>query len=297
VKETIYNFGPEQQLVGIACKPSTRPKPITFVFLNAGVISRMGPNRSYVILARSLAAEGYSSFRFDLPGIGDSGLLDESKTIEENNSDAISQALDVLKAQSMSESILLIGLCRGASEALRYAPADTRVRGLVLIDPPELVRTPGWYLRKVLFLPIRPAVWFRALKGRYQLWGRVHSGVARWTRGQETGIPAEVAYRDTWQRIADRQLDCLMLITSGHEAIYSYRQQLFRAFPRLGLKEHVESRMLPDVDHTLSTAAARNSVLSLIIKWAKSSSSVQPDASQESYPEHRLESDTGISES
>ena len=297
MKETIYNFGPEQQLVGIACKPSTRPKPITFVFLNAGVINRMGPNRSYVILARTLAVEGYSSFRFDLPGIGDSGLLDESKTIEENNSDAISQALDVLKAQSMSESILLIGLCRGASEALRYAPADTRVRGLVLIDPPELLRTPGWYLRKVLFLPIRPVVWVRALKGRYQLWSLVHSGVARWTRGQETGIPAEVAYRDTWKRIADTHLDCLMLITSGHEAVYSYRQQLFRAFPRLGLEEHVESKMLPDIDHTLSTAAARQSALSLIIEWVENLFSLQPDASQGLFPEHRLESDAEISES
>lgn len=280
MKETIYNFGPEQQLVGIACKPSTRPKPITFVFLNAGVISRVGPNRSYVILARSLAVEGYSSFRFDLPGIGDSGLLDESKTIEENNSDAISQALDVLKAQSMSESILLIGLCRGASEALRYAPADTRVRGLVLIDPPELLRTPGWYVRKVLFLPIRPAVWFRALKGRYEFWARVRSVLQRRTEVRK--FPAHtLACRDTWQRIVASRIDCLMIITSGHAPVYSYRRQLFSAFPGLGLEKHVEPKMMPEIDHTLSTAAARKSFLFAIMEWVERSRSLSPDASSE----------------
>lgn len=286
VKEIIHNFGPERELVGIYCMPSAPPKPITLVFLNAGLVRRVGPNRSYVMLARKLADAGYPSFRFDLPGIGDSRLLDESKTIEDNNTAAIAHALALLGDQMRTESILLIGLCRGASEALRYAPTDTRVRGIVLIDPPDVVRTVGWYLRKVISIPIRPIVWVRGLGGRYQLWTRLRSAIQRQTEVRESNIRrTPAAHRNTWQRIVANQIDCLMIITSGHAPVYSYRRQLFRAFPGLGLEELVEPRMMPDIDHTLSTAAARKSVLFAIMDWIEHSRALPPDASREAASE------------
>ncbi len=280
MKEVIHNFGPERELVGISCMPSGPRKRITFVFLNAGLVRRAGPNRSYVVLARKLADAGYPSFRFDLPGIGDSRLLDESTTIEDNNTAAIAHALALLGDQLRTSSVMLIGLCRGASEALRFAPTDTRVCGIVLIDPPDVVRTAGWYLRKVMLLPIRPIVWLGALTGRYEFWARVRSVLQRRTEVRK--FPAHtLACRDTWQRIVASRIDCLMIITSGHAPVYSYRRQLFSAFPGLGLEKHVEPKMMPEIDHTLSTAAARKSFLFAIMEWVERSRSLSPDASSE----------------
>lgn len=285
VKETVHNFSSGRRLVGITCEPSGQPKPTTFVFLNAGIVRRSGPSRSYVMLARNLADAGYPSFRFDLPGLGDSGLLDESKSIEENHSAGISSALDFVEGQGMPSSVILIGVCRGASEGLRYAPKDPRVRGLVLIDPPELLRTVGWHVRRCMLLPIRPVVWWKALMGKYSVWDRVLRLREPRRRGAGHGTNSRLAYRDAWRRIAVNQVKCLMMITSGQKELYSYRRQLFQLFPGLGLKEHVQPLMMPAVDHTLSTAAARKSVLLAIVEWRVGPLSCEPNGGQESEAE------------
>src|SRR5262249_32019788 len=47
----------------------TRP---LILFLNAGAVHRVGPNRMYVTLARAFAERGLTSARIDLGGLGDS---------------------------------------------------------------------------------------------------------------------------------------------------------------------------------------------------------------------------------
>ena len=66
-------FGAYGNLVGIVTPPVGGVPPRgAFVFLNAGVVHRVGPNRIYVTAARRLAARGFLSVRFDLSGLGDS---------------------------------------------------------------------------------------------------------------------------------------------------------------------------------------------------------------------------------
>ncbi|HHO68021.1 MAG TPA: alpha/beta hydrolase, partial [Gammaproteobacteria bacterium] len=74
MKERVVTFGPERNLVGVLTQPDqVRPDLPVLVFLNAGLLHRVGPYRMHVDLARQLAARGYASLRFDLSGRGDSG--------------------------------------------------------------------------------------------------------------------------------------------------------------------------------------------------------------------------------
>ena len=61
-------------LFGILAEPVDGPRPpLAAIFLNAGAVRRIGPNRLWVEAARRAAAEGLPTLRVDLEGIGDFG--------------------------------------------------------------------------------------------------------------------------------------------------------------------------------------------------------------------------------
>ena len=60
-------------LFGILAEPADRPAAdVAAVFLNAGAVRRIGPNRIWVETARRWATDGVPTIRLDLDGIGDS---------------------------------------------------------------------------------------------------------------------------------------------------------------------------------------------------------------------------------
>ena len=74
--EEPLQFGEGGRFMGILTRPSVPPRdglelPL-FVFLNAGLLHRVGPYRLHVRLGRELAQMGFSSLRVDLAGVGDS---------------------------------------------------------------------------------------------------------------------------------------------------------------------------------------------------------------------------------
>lgn len=94
---------------------------------------RVGSHRQFVLLARSLAAQGYSCLRFDYRGMGDAD--GEIRTFEHVQDD-IRAAIDAFaQAEPSLTHIVLWGLCDAASAALMYAPQDDRIKGLVLLNP------------------------------------------------------------------------------------------------------------------------------------------------------------------
>ena len=72
--------------------------------------------------------------RVDLAGLGDScprpGL-----TIQQSVAADFEEILSVLEAQLGTVSIVLVGLCSGADNAIGIAPSDPRIVGMVLLDP------------------------------------------------------------------------------------------------------------------------------------------------------------------
>ena len=84
--ERTITFGADSGLIGTLCLPSTPGADgsgVGQILFNAGVVHRIGPHRINVKLARSLAASGIASIRFDLSGLGDSARASGNLAFEE----------------------------------------------------------------------------------------------------------------------------------------------------------------------------------------------------------------------
>ena len=71
--ESACAFGDQHQLIGVHTEPTGhyQGQPCA-VFITAGLLHHVGPNRLHVELARQLARQGAPGLRFDLSGTGDS---------------------------------------------------------------------------------------------------------------------------------------------------------------------------------------------------------------------------------
>jgi hypothetical protein len=137
MKEDVLLFGRTRSSVGIITDP---PKAIkgrkcpAIIFLNAGIIHRVGPNRFYVTMARRLAAMGFVVFRFDFSGIGDSQAREDALTFEKSSVSEVQEAISALSEARGMERFILIGLCTGAVAAFNAACSDSRIIGIVMIN-------------------------------------------------------------------------------------------------------------------------------------------------------------------
>lgn len=146
VLETPLSFGPAHNLFGILTQPARNAPahmhPDTAILMiTVAANHRIGPNRLHVALARSWAAAGYSSFRFDLAGIGDSrvttGFPGSRLFYSNENTKAAQSAINCLAAKGYTK-FMAMGLCSGAYLAFQTALVDARVVGQILLNPRRL---------------------------------------------------------------------------------------------------------------------------------------------------------------
>jgi pimeloyl-ACP methyl ester carboxylesterase len=137
------------RLVGVLSEPhSGEQRTDWVVFLNAGRVRRIGPNRLATEYARTWAAHGLPSLRVDLPGIGDSdGERVDDELVREPDSawyvrpvfvPAVRAALQRLAAEQGARRFALIGLCSGATWAFETGQYDDRVAAVALLNPRTL---------------------------------------------------------------------------------------------------------------------------------------------------------------
>jgi len=120
------------RLIGIATIP-VKPVETGVVIVVGGPQYRAGSHRQFTLLARHLASENIASFRFDYRGMGDSE--GDRRNFEVVDAD-IRAAIDAFLKQVPNVSkIVLWGLCDAASAALIYGHTDSRVNGLILLNP------------------------------------------------------------------------------------------------------------------------------------------------------------------
>ena len=129
---------------------------------------RAGSHRQFTLLARYLAAAGVPVMRFDYRGMGDS---DGEPTTFENVDEDLHAAIDFFCLElPYLKDVVLWGLCDGASAAIFYAPTDTRVSGMVLLNP--WIRTEAGQARAHLKHYYRARLfdgelWKKILRGRF----------------------------------------------------------------------------------------------------------------------------------
>ncbi len=120
-------------LVGILHRAAATQRDVGVLVIVGGPQYRVGSHRQFILSARSLAAAGYPTLRFDYRGMGDSEGVYMGF---EHVTDDMRAAIDAICAAcNPRRGVVLLGLCDAASAALMYCHLDPRVSGLILMNP------------------------------------------------------------------------------------------------------------------------------------------------------------------
>jgi hypothetical protein len=269
-------FGRSEALVGVLCSPAEQARlertPIV-VFLNAGIVHRVGPNRLYVNLARALADNGVESLRFDLGGIGDSLSAREHATMQELVLRDIRDAVDVASSQDPARGVVLIGLCSGADNAFQAAVQDSRVVGAVLIDP-NTHRTRGFYVRHYLRAIFDRSMWRTLLTGQHPITARLTRFLRE--RGDiaaasvflaPTSLPPKETVRNQLAGLLERNCGLLYVFTGGLPWRYNHGKQFARTYPDLASHSRLQTKYFGLSDHTFSNPLWQKQLVRTVVDW------------------------------
>ncbi|MFT4101495.1 MAG: alpha/beta fold hydrolase [Burkholderiaceae bacterium] len=249
------------------------------LLLNAGVVSRSGPHRFNVKLARALARQGLPVLRFDVSGKGDSGTAADALPYPQQVTHDIVCAIEAMHSVVGIESVLIVGLCSGANQGWAAALVDSRIVGLVMIDsfayPTR--RTLLEYHRRRIRLRGACENLSRAARsvgyvGGYLL--KVLSGAIKRddvspnepALGDDTRLPLS-EYAKGMQRLVDRGVSLFLVYTGSWSRHYSYPEQFSDRFGLYPFATQVQCEYLPQLDHTLTLVATQQATIRLIGSW------------------------------
>jgi hypothetical protein len=272
--EEPLQFGEGGRLFGILTLPSVPPcnaqaLPV-FVFLNAGLLHRVGPYRLYVRLVRNLAQMGFSSLRVDLAGRGDSserfGLTNQQSVAADYE-----EIVGVLESRLGRLRLVLGGLCSGADDAIRLARADQRVIGMLLLDP-VCSLDDGFRARAVIMKYTNPARYLVWLKRRLNLLATLPG--ENWNDSEMIDpltlrdVPTGEQLRAAFEAICERRGRVLSVFTRYATQYYNQLGQLDRTLDVVGYQRFCTEIFWPQMAHTYTLELHRRRLIEEIKNWA-----------------------------
>ena len=272
--EEPLQFGEGGRLFGILTLPSVPPcnaqaLPV-FVFLNAGLLHRVGPYRLYVRLVRNLAQMGFSSLRVDLAGRGDSperfGLTNQQSVAADYE-----EIVGVLESRLGRLRLVLGGLCSAADNAIRLARADQRVIGMLLLDP-VCSLDDGFRARAVIMKYTNPARYLVWLKRRLNLLATLPG--ENWNDSEMIDpltlrdAPTGEQLRAAFEAICERRGRVLSVFTQYAAQYYNQLGQLGRTLDVVGYQRFCTEIFWPQMAHTYTLELHRRRLIEEIKNWA-----------------------------
>lgn len=275
--EEVLQFGDDARLFGIltlsdAPKLQDKKLPV-FVFLSSGFMHRVGPRRLYVRMARTLAQIGFSSFRVDLAGRGESPGRPELRNEQSLMAD-YKEIVSVLEERLGPSQFVLAGLCSGADNALILAQTDQRVIGLLLIDPtcyPDDGFRVRQFFRKFTDAP-RYIEWltrkFELLAGQRE--NRTSDNELYSSPLVIGDQPTLEQIRGAFQAICERKGRALSVFTSllEDQGLYNQLGQLGRILKLPGYEQYCSERFYSTASHTFELERHRRRLLNEVKEWA-----------------------------
>jgi alpha-beta hydrolase superfamily lysophospholipase len=257
------------RLVGVIAEPVQAPASRCCTLVaNTLAFRHTGPGRLNVQAARQAAARGFSSARFDLPGIGDSAgpslrILDRTDADLADAVAALAKIAEHISDRGLAERFVSTGICSGGLLALRAAAADARVLGVTAINPPALASA-GAPLRATR----RGAVAYEHAQTPSR--HRHRNATTLRARLAEVQVLWRLAH---WpeSRAAARDLDRLAALDASVLLVLSRQEPLARMLsaPRLAAKlrgaGNLTVRYLETGDHFVRAPAAQELVLSALL--------------------------------
>jgi pimeloyl-ACP methyl ester carboxylesterase len=292
IREMPVMFGPGQSLFGILAEPaelpaSDRRRETAILMLNVGGNYRIGPNRIYVKMARSLARLGYRALRFDLAGIGDSRTeisFSMGSLYSRDSTAEVQAAIDLLVAKGC-KSFQLLGICSGSFVAFQTALIDPRVTGQILMNSRLLEREKSkdggtWqnsmqryykstnFYRRALF---HPEVYRRILCGQVDVNGiaRRFSAIvgARLKRSFNRLLRRalnEDSVLSLIEGLSTRGTDTLLIIAAEDDGRDYIEFHFGSGGSRMNGNSHFQMVLVEGSDHTFSGIASQQFVIATI---------------------------------
>lgn len=268
MNERAFRYGENNRGFGMTTLPDSIDKAPVVVILNAGLLHRAEPFRLGVQAARKLATSGYISIRVDLSGKGDTPLREGLSNRESVALDWkwISESID---RQFGERTILIMGLCSGADNAIKLTANSDNVKGLILLDP--IFKSGKDFRKQYIFLkltdihfwchlPIRFFIKAKKLIGSKEVNGKLP--VLR-------DAPNESDFLDCFTALEDRRGRVLACFTGSTTEYYGREGQFAKNLP-VDIEDSVVEKFWPDAEHIYPVQAHRNRLIKEIESWAVS---------------------------
>lgn len=278
--ESVLRFGPQRSQVGILNSPgdvAAGNADLAVIFINAGLIHHVGPNRLHVRLARALAAAGIASLRIDLSGIGDSPPRADHLSIYDLVRREPLEAMDGLAEHGLRRFVL-VGICSGAYSAFHVACHDARVVAAVMINPEDLSldgsnagaeQSVAWARRYWTNSLFRPRAWLNLLSGRvnYRRLLSTLSSQFKSSAAAQGTPPRSALQSDMLQAMLSRRL-ALLFLSSGDDVSREYVSLLLEdgnlsQAPVGALHREV----LEECDHLFTRIEDQRRLVELLVSW------------------------------
>lgn len=273
LKEEPLQFGESGRSLGILTLPSIRLRqekelPV-FVFLNAGLLHRVGPRRLYVRLARGLSQMGFASLRVDLAGTGDSPVR-SGLTNRQSVAADFEEIASILESRLGRVPLVLAGLCSGADNAIMLTLEEPRVVGMVLLDP-ICFRDDGFRTRALIRKafdrathPVRTISGFRR-RVKNVLQGKERRSVDPLSLRD---LPSREQMRQAFDLIRERNGRVLSVFTHYALQYYNQGRQLDRVLSVEGYQDFCTELFWPDAEHTYLLEVHRLRLMETIKNWS-----------------------------
>jgi hypothetical protein len=262
-----------------------------FLFLNAGPAPRAGNSDLSAHLCDHLASLGFPSFRFDLPGLGDTPgeLPDDVEVFWRDvqlgrNVESAADLARKLRVKFGLTDLVMGGMCAGAvTSVLAVDQAVDAITGLILLEPNfrvtpilrqssdrRVARSPfsriraslgrGWISRQWLRRFTRPGPFVRRFGMLLPILLRILTLVA--------GRPREINWRVVWalRRALSRRLPVFLATARGVGEDH-YCRCLLAEFPR-GCGRSLTEVSVADTNHIMTRGQARHILAASISTWA-----------------------------
>jgi pimeloyl-ACP methyl ester carboxylesterase len=257
--------------------PGAPPADLCTVLLTR---PRLHRNRMWIEAARRLAVRGFSCFRFDYHGEGESegvaAPLDPNRPYRED----VLAVMRHLRTHCGQNRFVLSGLCFDARTALSaFAEDGDAVEGLVFMAAPvmeldTMVKVDGDHRRwrQAAFGMLKPESWralARAERWKYMgtILGRM---MARSVWGSERDHPLSPGFVEDFQALVRSRARALFLYGEDDREYLSFRvaeRTLLGRLPR-EVQRRIEIEVWPGVVHhgTLEVARQRE-ILERVLRW------------------------------
>ncbi|MBS2012635.1 MAG: hypothetical protein JST00_07110 [Deltaproteobacteria bacterium] len=281
-------FGPDHRLFGVLTEPVTPPaspkRPV--LMLTGGVVPRISVNRMYVVVAERLASMGHTVLRMDVSGICESPPAPGAAPNDPHAASLLGDAkaaVELLLAETKSDTIALLGLCSGAYASFQTALADPRVRNIVLLNPevfhlkdgsPKFSETEQSHAaRHYKESLLDPAKWKKLLTGKANLRYIAGFAVAKAKTTVEKAkerISARVTkapqgLAGDLHRFATKGVKVTVVMAhgdSGYEALMSQLEAELDGLKRVGFR----LELTPGPDHTFNDFSTREPLIEQLVE-------------------------------